>query len=169
VRSLPLFSADARVSKIRRRRPNRKSGDVDDFSVSHLHEPSVGVTIGFAVEGRRFAVKQRDDRVAIAVKAADGRNERFREAGVEGLDHSVQELVACLVFFRGEGVSRDGPGGIRREKGKGSSRAGTSGVKSGLYGGLVSLLGFRFGGWGVVKSYANEEPAEDQTVTCFHG
>jgi hypothetical protein len=124
-----------------------KGGDVDDFSVPHLHEPSVGVSIGFAVEGRRFAVKQRDDRVAIAVKAADGRNERFREAGVEGPDHSVQELVACLVFFRGEGVSRDGPGGIRREKGKGSSRAGTPGVKSGLYGGLVSLLGFRFGGW----------------------
>ena len=81
-------------------------------------KPSVGVAVRLAVEGGGFTIEQCDDRVAVAVEAAERRDERFRQPGVEGLYDPVEELVATVVA-----------GG--RQQGKGASCARTPDVECG--------------------------------------
>jgi hypothetical protein len=87
-------------------------------------KPSVGVAVRLAVEGGGFTIEQCDDRVAVAVEAAERRDERFRQPGVEGLYDPVEELVATV-------VAGDGPGDVGRQQGKGASCARTPDVECG--------------------------------------
>src|SRR5215831_6356304 len=69
----------------------------DDLVVPHLKIPGVAIAIGLAVFHRRFGIEQADDHIAVSEDAADSWNQRFGHAGIERIDHVVDEFLLATI------------------------------------------------------------------------